>query len=171
MGALVFIYILAFGIRALWGLGTGKLAEKKGKSFWRWFWIGACLGLIGLIIAACIQDESHNSGSDRYIPEEKKWKCTKCGCEDNSEISNNCKQCGAARYSYDTLDVSQKIVLQEYIDLQLKSKTLDESLELQKKYFDTMSLSYLTFLVPYVQSYFEIEKYKTALKKVIPETE
>lgn len=55
----VLITWLVVGV--IFGVVSGKLAERKGYSFWPYFALGFCLCLIGLVIVLAMQDKSPSS--------------------------------------------------------------------------------------------------------------
>src|SRR5699024_5267486 len=51
------IYIL---YSIIFGIATSYIARQKGKDGSIWFWIGAILGIIGLLIIGFSKDEENN---------------------------------------------------------------------------------------------------------------
>lgn len=45
--------VTAIALAWLFGLISAVIAERKGLSGFGWFWVGAALGPVGVIIAAC----------------------------------------------------------------------------------------------------------------------
>lgn len=83
---LVSIFILAIPI----GLGfcCRAVALNKHRPGGLWFGLGFFLGLLALVIIACLPDELANNQSNTWI-------CLNCGTL-NNEQNNYCSKCGHA---------------------------------------------------------------------------
>ena len=94
---------------------AGSIAKKKGRSYAAYWFLTFFLGIIGLIIAACVSDESRPQNAPVAIwfckkcsrsnpvgssfcsncgtPRNDFWKCANCG-ESNESINQFCRSCG-----------------------------------------------------------------------------
>jgi energy-coupling factor transporter transmembrane protein EcfT len=118
----------------------------------------------------CGRDTNQRTSSFVHINSinnEKTWKCLKCGCATNPDCSNWCKECNTPRYTMDNITEDQKSVIKEYIDKISTSQNFEEALQIQKSYFTTNSLVYLTVLVPDVKDFNELYEYKKKLQDIL----
>ena len=94
----IFGIVIPIAIWILCGLAAGKLAEDKGQGS-GWYIGGFLLGIIAIIIVAClpnIKNNSQNSNTTALSLNSNKqitWKCPKCGKENSTEIKF-CPECG-----------------------------------------------------------------------------
>ena len=98
---------------------TAKLANRKGYSFWGFFWLSIFIGILALIIAACLVDrnatgnvvypsrygvqnnsrqsnQTHRTGGTvmvDYTRGIKYWRCNACGAKNGIEFTT-CSMCG-----------------------------------------------------------------------------
>ena len=83
--------IIALALLLIFAHFAGKIAKKKGYPYGGYFALTLFLGIIGLIIAACLPSRSQNSQAPQSVSQF--WVCGNCGT--TNEISGSfCSQCG-----------------------------------------------------------------------------
>lgn len=96
---------------------AGRMAENKGYGYWGYWWLTFFLGIIGLIVAACLSDNKtgtttrattttstpkpHTSDASKIFnlsSDDNVWTCSKCKTT-NPIVARFCSKCGASKNS------------------------------------------------------------------------
>lgn len=118
LGWIVFGIVASIALNLLLCHYAGRNAQRKGYSYWGYWWLNFFFGIIGIIISACIPDLNRNIDSSNkfwvcsecnkkvdlayeHCPncgtkKEKWWVCDKCGVQ-NMPHANFCGSCGRQR--------------------------------------------------------------------------
>lgn len=103
------IFLIALpSLHLLMGIICAIVASNKGRSGIGWFFLGLLLGIIALIIIACLSNKKTwitsntnvyyqaQQNSTRSISQETGWICSNCG-QSNDLDAKFCKGCGKPR--------------------------------------------------------------------------
>lgn len=85
------IIILYIGISCIWGIATKNIGESKGHQ--NCFWWGFFLGIIGLIVVACLKDNTiTSSNADNVEALDKLQKLKESGAISEAEFEESKKK-------------------------------------------------------------------------------
>ena len=90
---LIIALVVGIGINIALCCLAGRIADRKGYSYWGFWWLTFFIGIIGLIIAACLSDNSRRNNNTQVL-----WFCRKCGRSNNISASF-CSNCGEPKMS------------------------------------------------------------------------
>jgi len=62
----LFIFPVLIVIRYLFGRAAARIASRKGRNYWRWFWTAFVLGL-GVVILALFVRPVEDEGGDGHL--------------------------------------------------------------------------------------------------------
>ena len=96
-GTIAIIVFFTFGIQILFACLAGSTAKKKGRSYGAWWCLSFfLLGLIALIIVACMSDKTNGQQITKAS-----WVCPNCSAINegmpNANGSEFCPHCGTKR--------------------------------------------------------------------------